>query len=236
MNTKKSLIHQTIRSFFKLFFRLLYHEFAWTYDWVAAIVSVGRWKSWTYCVLPYLSNGKVLELGPGPGHLQVDITQRGILSFGLDASWQMARQASKRLQKNSVPGKICLGRSQALPYASEEFDQVVATFPSEYIIDPQTLAQTWRVLKVGGELIVLPLAWITGKKWWDRLAAGLFRITGQTPNIDPESGAIEEFIPEEFIKKFGFNISNEIIQLPSSKVLLIRATKIIPGRNQEELG
>lgn len=225
-------IRQLIQYFFKLFFRLLYHEFAWTYDWVAAIVSIGRWKSWTFCVLPYLSNGKILELGPGPGHLQVALVKNNTLAFGLDASWQMARQANKRLQKNSVPGKICLGRSQALPYASEEFDQVVATFPSEYIIDPRTLAQTWRVLKVGGELIVLPLAWITGKKWWDRLAAGLFRITGQAPNIDPESGTIEELFPEEFIEKFGFNINKELIQLPSSKVLLIRAAKIIPGRNQ----
>ena len=30
----------------RLFFRLLYHPFAWTYDGVASAVSMGRWKRW----------------------------------------------------------------------------------------------------------------------------------------------------------------------------------------------
>ena len=48
---------------------LLYHHFAWTYDLVADIVSLGQWKDWVRTALPYL-DGCVLELGYGPGHLQ----------------------------------------------------------------------------------------------------------------------------------------------------------------------
>ncbi|NMC80811.1 MAG: hypothetical protein GYA59_15725, partial [Chloroflexi bacterium] len=38
----------------KVFFDLLYHSFAWTYDGVAAVVSLGRWKGWVYSVIPFL--------------------------------------------------------------------------------------------------------------------------------------------------------------------------------------
>ena len=222
---KKTTFNKAVSSFFKLFFRLLYHEFAWSYDWVAAVVSLGRWKSWTLSVLPYLDNSIVLELGPGPGHLQVALTKKGMPTFGLDASWQMAKQAKKRLRQQSFPNNISRGRAQSMPYASDYFDKVVATFPSEYILDPDTLRQVWRVLKRDGELIIIPVAWITGKRWWDRLAAGLFRITGQAPDINPESGDYRDFVSIEFIEKFGFYTRKEIIQFPSSKVLLIRAKK-----------
>ena len=50
-------------------FHLLYHQFAWTYDFVAAFVSLGRWQDWVDAVVPFMS-GRVLEIGFGPGHLQ----------------------------------------------------------------------------------------------------------------------------------------------------------------------
>ena len=77
------------------FFHLLYHQFAWTYDWVAAIVSLGRWKDWISATLPYLDGPLVLEIGHGPGHLQVALQAKGIQAVGLDASAQMGRQADR---------------------------------------------------------------------------------------------------------------------------------------------
>ena len=237
MNADRSTpFHKTARFLFKTFFYLLYHDFAWTYDWVAAIVSLGRWKTWTLCVLPYLENSIILELGSGPGHLQVALAKKGISAFGLDASKQMTRLARMRLTRNSFHAKISLGRAQNLPFANSKFDKIVATFPSEYISDPLTLNQTWRVLKDQGELIIIPVVWITGKMWWDKLAASLFRITGQVPGIKPHSADFKVLIPVEFFKEFGFQVSHEIIQLPSSEVLLIRATKNLIVHNQEELG
>jgi len=237
MNTNKiTIFHQAVRYFFKTFFQLLYHDFAWTYDWVAAIVSVGRWKTWTLCCLPFLDNSIVLELGSGPGHLQIALAKKGISAFGLDASKQMARLARRRLNKNSYHANISLGRAQNLPFANGKFDKIVATFPSEYISDPLTLGQSRRVLKEHGELIIIPVAWITGKKWWDKLAAGLFRITSQAPGINPEPLDLDVLIPGDAFKESGFHLSHEIIHLPSSDVLLLRATKILVDHNPEELG
>jgi len=56
---------------------------------------------------------------------------------------------------------------------------VAATFPSEYIFEPQTLAEIRRVLRPGGKLVIIPSAWITGQGWLEQLAAELFRVTGQ---------------------------------------------------------
>lgn len=217
---------QVIRHLFKFFFHLLYHQFAWTYDWVAALVSLRRWKSWVYCVIPYLENSIVLELGCGPGHLQLALAEKGNYPFGVDASPQMASLAVKRLTRYSLPANIALSMAQRLPYPNRRFDKIVTTFPSEYIVDQQTLKQAWRVLKDSGELIILPLAWITGDKWWDRLAAWLFRITGQAPSFDPITDKENGIVPISFLQEFGFQVSSEFIHLESSTVLLIKAVKL----------
>lgn len=43
-----------IRTFMRVFFHLLYHPFAFTYDLVAAVVSFGQWKNWGQSILPLL--------------------------------------------------------------------------------------------------------------------------------------------------------------------------------------
>ena len=226
-NNHRRSFHQVIRYFFKLFFYLLYHQFAWAYDWVAALVSVRRWNSWVFSVLPYLENSIVLELGCGPGHLQLALAQKGNQPFGMDASPQMASLAAKRLSRFSFPANIALGMAQHLPYPNHYFDKIVATFPSEYIIEQQTLEQAWRVLKEPGELIILPAAWITGEKWWDKLAAWVSRVTGQAPNFDPEKDVDKSIIPISSLCEIGFQVRSEIIYLDSSNVILIRAVKEI---------
>src|SRR5450830_1634642 len=117
---------------------LLYHQFAWTYDLVASMVSLGRWQDWIHSALPYL-NGRVLEIGFGPGHLQFSLNEKDLPSFGLDESRQMARQASRRLRKQGVTSHLSRGYAQYIPFASGVFDSVVATFPAEYIFDSRTL-------------------------------------------------------------------------------------------------
>ena len=120
------------RSFLGLFFRLLYHPFAWTYDFVAAVVSLGRWQAWVQSVLPYLK-GRVLEIGHGPGHLQISLHAHGFLAVGLDESRQMSRQAASRLRRQGYPVNLARGVAQQLPFQNTSFDTIVATFPSEYI-------------------------------------------------------------------------------------------------------
>jgi ubiquinone/menaquinone biosynthesis C-methylase UbiE len=207
----------------RAFFHLLYHPLAWTYDLVSATVSLGRWKDWTGCVLAHIEGPRVLELGHGPGHLQPILLSRGLISFGLDESCQMGRLAKRHLRAGGY-AKVGLvrGLAQNIPYADKSFNSVFATFPSEYIFDAPTLTESWRVLVPGGRLVVLPAAWITGHRLMERWAAGLFRITGQTPNDPAEAVAERLRLPFE---KAGFEVEIEQLHVKSSMLLIILAHK-----------
>jgi SAM-dependent methyltransferase len=143
-----------MRSFLHFIFNLLYHPFSWSYDLVAGIVSLGRWNEWVMSVIPLIQGRTILETGYGPGHLQRELNLRGYQVHGVDESRQMVRQASHRLYKDHIQGNLVRGLSQHLPYRPA-FDTVIATFPSEYIFDPNTIKEIHRVLIPGGRLIIL---------------------------------------------------------------------------------
>jgi ubiquinone/menaquinone biosynthesis C-methylase UbiE len=211
------LARRLFARFMRAFFYLLYQPLAWTYDGVAALVSWGRWQDWVLSVLPYLKGPRLLEIGHGPGHLQVALQTRGIQTLGLDASRQMGRQARKRLRKHELPALLVRGYAQELPFQNSSFDQIAATFPTEYIYAASTLAEISRILKPGGQLIVLPVAWITGKRLLDRGAAALFRVTRQAPEWD------EKWL--EPFSKAGFKTRVEMIHRKSWSAAIILAEK-----------
>jgi len=203
----------------RIFFYLLYQPFASVYDLVATIVSVGLWKEWVMVVLPYLKGAHILELGHGPGHLQLALHQQGFQTIGLDRSPQMGHLTKKRLIHQSYRPLLVNGKAQNLPFLAECFQQVVATFPTDYIIAPDTLAEIRRVLTPDGELVVLPTAWITGKSALHRAARGLFRITGQAPSFD--KARFERAL--EPVRQAGFSVISETINLTNSTLLIVRA-------------
>jgi ubiquinone/menaquinone biosynthesis C-methylase UbiE len=168
----------------RTFFNLLYHRFAWTYDFVANTVSIGMWNNWIYSVLPEVKGPMVLELGHGPGHLLVSIIKKNIIAFGIDQSKEMGILAVQRLRSEGFGSILVNGVTQHLPFKTCTFEQVVTTFPTEFIHELQTLEEVERILKPGGTLLVLPVAWITGDNILQRLAALIFNITGQSPQWD----------------------------------------------------
>jgi len=208
-----------MRRLLAIFFQLFYHSFAWTYDFVAAAVSLGRWQTWAMQARPFMS-GRVLEIGFGPGHLQIALNADGLAVFGLDESRQMSRQATRRLRKVKYPRRIIQGYAQKLPFPHGDFDRVVATFPSEFIFEETTLREIHRVLRPAGELVIVPSAWITGKGLLERLAAGLFLVTGQ-------AGILEQILPgmKRRISDSGFLVRHELLELEKSRVMVIIATK-----------
>ncbi|HEX7542073.1 MAG TPA: methyltransferase domain-containing protein [Anaerolineales bacterium] len=199
---------------------LPYHQFAWTYDLVATVVSLGRWQDWVRTALPFL-NGRVLEIGFGPGHLQISLNERKIPAFGLDESRQMAHQASRRLRKQGILSCLSRGYAQNIPFAEGVFDSVVATFPAEYIFDPQTLKEIRRVLVPAGKLVILPMAWITGRRRLERLAAWLLRVSGEAPG---KPGPVSAATMGRFAR-LGFEVRSEIVELKGSQVLVLVAEK-----------
>ena len=204
--------------FLRFFFQWLYHPLAFTYDLVAATVSFGRWNDWVREVVPHVRGTRVLEVGHGLGHLQQSLLDLGLTPVGLDESAQMGRIARARLFKNGYT-KINLvrGVTQSLPFPNGYFDTVLSTFPSEYIFDPQTLSEVWRVLDNGGRLVVLPAAWPRNP-----LLGWLFRVMGQSPSEALE--IIQESLKNPFIET-GFNVEIQTLDEQSGLLLIVIATK-----------
>jgi ubiquinone/menaquinone biosynthesis C-methylase UbiE len=224
---RQRLTNRLIGYLFPKIFHLLYNEFAWSYDLVADIVSLGRWKSWINCVLPYLDKPNILELGYGPGHLQSALREDTASTFGIDSSKYMARIAANRLRQDGFSPHLVLGISQNLPYPDNTFNYVVCTFPSDYINNQMTLQEIWRVLDKSGELIVLAFAWITGDRWLERFAAWLFRWTNQSPDIDI-SKLSDHYYPQlSEASSVGFQFSSDTLIQNSSRLLILRARKTL---------
>ena len=114
------------------------------------------------------------------------------------------------------------GYAQFLPFGADCFDSVVATFPSEYINDPQTLAEARRVLCLGGRMVVVPMAWMGNEKLPDRAASWLFRVTHQQADLTED---LREKIKAHFTEA-GFVVSLNQVEIRQSVALVIVAEKI----------
>jgi ubiquinone/menaquinone biosynthesis C-methylase UbiE len=209
-----------LRRLYLLLTALLYHQFAWAYDQVAALVSAGHWIDWILSILPNLKGPRILELGHGPGHLQFALGQKGITAIGLDKSPQMSKQASQRL--NGQLSRLVHGDALHLPFAKESFDQVVATFPTNYIVEPQALVEVYRVLHPGGNLMVVPGARLTAPRGVsEHVASIIFRLFHQSP--DWTELAHNWFVDP--IEQAGFEVCVELRPIESSEVFIINGKK-----------
>ncbi|MBC7227970.1 MAG: class I SAM-dependent methyltransferase [Thermoflexales bacterium] len=206
-----------ISSALRLFFRLLYGPFAWTYDAVAWVVSRGRWTAWGAAALPLIPDGPVLELAHGPGHLLLRMARQGLRPVGLDLSLQMGALARRRLRRVGLPPRLVRARAQHLPFRDGVFRAVVATFPTEFILDPATAREAARVLAPGGTVAVVPVAIPGGRDPLARALRFLYRITGQ-----------DRFPPEDPFSAWrdaGFSLHTEWRSVGPDSVLLIRGLR-----------
>lgn len=198
----------------RFFFNLLYHPLAFTYDLVAATVSLGHWKNWVYSIISFIEGTRILELGHGPGHLQRILLNRGLFIAAMDESAQMGTLAKRRLGSSH---KLTRALAQKIPFASESFDTIISTFPSEYIFDMQTLSDAYRVLRNRGRFIILLAAWPKNP-----LLALLFKVAGQSPSDAYES--IKSKTKDTFAHT-KFNLEVQIVEVKSSNLLIVIANK-----------
>lgn len=203
--------------FLRLFFRLLYNEFAWTYDLVAWTVSLGQWKAWGRAALGQLQGQRVLELAHGPGHLLTAMAAQGLSPVGLDLSPHMGRLAQHRLRKGGLIVPLVRARAQALPFCDGCFESCVATFPTEFILDPVTLREVARVMRPSGRLVVVAWAGLGRRDLLSRFIGWLYRVTGQG-KPPPDAG-------KELILKAGFAPRTVWERVGRSEVMLVVAQK-----------
>ena len=203
--------------FIALGFRLLYGNLAGVYDWVAWLASFGEWQAWCSTVLDYVVGSTVLELGHGPGHILCELHDRGFNTIGLDPSPQMGRLAHDRLGRAGHASTVVRGCAQGLPFPSQRFDSVVATFPTNYIFDAETALEVARVLTPDGYLVVVLSAQLLRPRIGTHVLEWAYRITGQRSNDTPSQNSV--FVEAELA------VNHLKVNTGTSKVTLMMAKR-----------
>ncbi|MCO6449163.1 MAG: methyltransferase domain-containing protein [Caldilineales bacterium] len=111
------------------------------------------WRRYTEAILPWLpADGRILEVGPGPGVLHARLATPTRMAVGLDLSTGMLKQARKR-----VPlARLICGNAVNLPFAARSFDAVAMTFVFSAIPDgQQAMREFARLLQSGGILALV---------------------------------------------------------------------------------
>jgi ubiquinone/menaquinone biosynthesis C-methylase UbiE len=201
-------------------FRLLYNEFAFTYDTVSKVVSLGAWRCWQRAALKHLHvqpGASVLELAYGTGDLQLDLHALGYRVYGHDLSPHMARIASRKVRQNGHTPRLSRGIAQALPYPSDTFAAVISTFPTDFILKPETLREVHRVLDPGGRFVIVPSGAFTTSGAAESGLEVLYRATGQR-----QDDALTDGLPGYFAQ-FGYRVTIAQEPCPRSVATVIVA-------------
>ena len=170
----------------RLAFWVLYNPLAWGYDWVSTIVSVGHWREWQRTGLSRVRGKRVLERAFGTGNGLCDLHTAQHQVVGLDLSPSMIHITQHKLRRLGLPIPLVRGRAQQLPFVDAYFDSVVATFPSEFIVERPTVSEIARILRPGGQAVIVVMAELVPNTLWERFLVSLYQITGQydpLPNL-----------------------------------------------------
>ena len=211
------LLRRSLWRFLRFTFHLFYNPFAFTYDFVSALVSRGHWRAWTNAAIPRIRGTRILELPCGTGNLLLDMQSAGYAPIGIDLSPSMLAITRAKLQRRGAPQRLARGRAQALPFPGGAFDSVVMTFPPGFISDPATLTEIRRVLDARGRLI-----WVDGARFlqhglWSRLVNRWIGFVG---------GEIEYAqLMQQVLERAGFSAQVEWVGDEESAVAVATATK-----------
>jgi ubiquinone/menaquinone biosynthesis C-methylase UbiE len=220
------LIQQILRAFFQQ----LYTNFSWGYDIVAWVSSMGQWRTWQDAGAESLRSGPVLEIGFGTGQLMYALARRGHIVIGLDPSPQMVSIAKRAIADSEPRPSLIRSFAENIPIRGEQFDQVITTFPSDYILRSETLREVFRVLRKGGRFVIIPgVSEITGPRdrshrwlrFLDGIASWIYRLTGEQTDANH---LWQEELSAQF-SEVGFSTEISFVQQPRATVLRIIAIK-----------
>ncbi len=201
----------------RLAFHLFYNPFAFTYDWVSAVVSRGRWRAWTRVALPHLSGTRILEIPCGTGNLLLDLVAAGYHPLGVDLSASMLRLAHGKLRPAQVGAPLLRARAQALPFPDYAFDSIVMTFPPGFVHEPPVLAEFRRVLARDGRLIWVDAGRLLPRDAWSRILNRSFDVIEGKVRFEEQAGPL--------LRRAGFEPKFEMVQDEVSAVMVATAIK-----------
>jgi ubiquinone/menaquinone biosynthesis C-methylase UbiE len=134
--------------------------FAHRYDEFArSPISMSHYRRVAAEVAQRVQSGKILEIGPGPGYISIEIAKLlpRAESIGLDVSQTMVEIAIRNAARAGVSDRVAfrLGNASQMPFPFESFDFVVSSGSLHHWKEPTRIFnEIYRVLKVGGEALI----------------------------------------------------------------------------------
>jgi ubiquinone/menaquinone biosynthesis C-methylase UbiE len=135
----------------------------------------------------------------------------------------MAHLAGRRLRRSKLPLRLNRARAQSLPFPSNHFANVVATFPTDYMLAPNTIAEIHRVLRSGsaqhppGRLVIVFEGQLRGPWPLRPLIDWLYQITAQR-SLPPAK-------PLRLFNTGGFTARWEMVEQQGALARLLIAEK-----------
>jgi ubiquinone/menaquinone biosynthesis C-methylase UbiE len=152
------------------FFAHRYNEFA------HSPVSMAHYRKVAAEVAQRVRSGKILEIGPGPGYIAIEIAKLlpTAESVGLDVSRTMVEIATCNAAEARVNDRVVfrLGNATQMPFPVKSFDFVVSSGSLHHWKEPiRIFNEIYRVLKDGGEALIGDLRRDAPRKLRNEMAA-----------------------------------------------------------------
>ena len=181
------------------------------YDKMNDIISLGTHRTWrekTMAAITVPKNGQILDVAAGTGDWTITLAQElgdnGHVT-GFDLSPEMLAVAREKVVEAGVSYWVTLTQGDAmnLPYADDTFDLVTIGFGLRNLPDTEKgLAELYRVLKPGGQLVVLETSQPDNpivKPFWKMYFKGIMPMMGKMFAHDKDSYRYLEQTTSEFM-------------------------------------
>lgn len=131
-----------------------FDKIARTYDRMNRLMTLGMDCRWRKRAVRGLK-GDVLDVACGTGDMVLELLKQGADVTGVDLSEEMLAIAKRKVES----GKWKVADAEQLPFGDASFDAVTCAFGVRNFVHlEQGLNEMLRVLKPGGQLVVLELA------------------------------------------------------------------------------
>jgi ubiquinone/menaquinone biosynthesis C-methylase UbiE len=145
--------------------------FAEKYDEFARAALMDEYREIAGSVIKHLKSGKILEIGPGPGYLSIEIAKRGNFRItGLDISETMIEIAKRNAQEAGVTVEFRVGDAADMPFHDNTFDFVISSGSLHHWEKPvKVFNEIYRVLKTDGKALIVDLRRDASKEEIDKI-------------------------------------------------------------------
>jgi ubiquinone/menaquinone biosynthesis C-methylase UbiE len=166
---------------------------ATAYEKSARMAIDSYYRSVAQEVVAHLTEGKILDIGTGPGYLPVEIARRSlnIRIIGIDLSRKLIDTARSKAAQEGLSDRLTFQRGNAnrIAFDDSTFDMVISTGMLHSLKDPvKVIQEMYRVLKAGGQAWIFDPAKIgsgVDRKTWkaslnlrERFFYKLFQLAG----------------------------------------------------------